>query len=327
MRLAVLGAGAWGTALALQLANNGHDIHLWEFDKRLVKILKEERHNSVYLPGIALPENIFIYDDILEAIKDIQDIFLVVPSHAFHGTLLTIDGYLTDGARLAWGTKGFTQGNQLLHSAVADVFGEIPMAIVSGPTFAKEVAMGLPTAITVAANNNDFAKDIAQHLHSDSFRVYTSDDIAGVEVGGAIKNVLAIAVGIADGMGFGANARCALITRGLAELSRLGVALGAKQETLMGLSGLGDLVLTCTDDQSRNRRFGIAIGQGADKRTAVDAIGQVVEGIVATRATYELAQQHGIDMPITEQIFNILYRHANPEEAAQAILGRSRKSE
>ncbi|MCK4869993.1 MAG: NAD(P)-dependent glycerol-3-phosphate dehydrogenase [Gammaproteobacteria bacterium] len=327
MRLAVLGAGAWGTALALQLANNGHDIHLWEFDKRLVKILKEERHNSVYLPGIVLPENIFIYDDILEAIKDIQDIFLVVPSHAFHGTLLTIDGYLADGARIAWGTKGFTQENQLLHNVVADVFGEIPMAIVSGPTFAKEVAMGLPTAITVAANNNDFAKDLAQHLHSDSFRVYTSSDIAGVEVGGAIKNVLAIAVGIADGMGFGANARCALITRGLAELSRLGMALGAKQETLMGLSGLGDLVLTCTDDQSRNRRFGIAIGQGADKRTAVDAIGQVVEGIAATRATYELAQQHGIDMPITEQIFNILYHNANPEEAAQAILGRSRKSE
>jgi glycerol-3-phosphate dehydrogenase (NAD(P)+) len=327
LKIAVLGAGAWGTALALQLAKNNHTVHLWDIDQVLLKHLNEQRTNERYLPDIPLPEKLQIFFTIKDALAEADDILLVVPSHAFKSSLKTIKPYLNETSRLAWATKGLTQENQLLHEAVEEIIGPISMAVLSGPTFAKEVAKGLPTAITVAAKQKAFAKQIATCLHSKTFRVYFSDDLIGVEIGGAVKNVLAIAVGIADGMGFGANARCALITRGLVELTRLGLALGGKQETFMGLSGMGDLILTCTDNQSRNRRFGLAIGEGKDRQQALAEIDQVVEGIGTTKAVYNLAKQKNIEMPITEQVYNILYQKVTPYDAVNALLSRSLKEE
>jgi len=327
LKIAVLGAGAWGTALALQLAKNNHTVHLWDIDPQLLQHLKQQRSNERYLSGIPLPDNLQIFFDLKEALNEADDVLLVVPSHAFTSSLKTIKPYLSTTPRLAWATKGLTQENQLLHEAVQEIIGPIAMAVLSGPTFAKEVAAGLPTAVTVAAKQKDFAKLLATYLHSKTFRVYFSDDLIGVEVGGAVKNVLAIAVGIADGMGFGANTRCALITRGLVELTRLGLALGGKQETFIGLSGMGDLILTCTDNQSRNRRFGLAIGMGKDRHTALEEIDQVVEGIGTTKAVYNLAKQKNIEMPITEQVYHILYQKVTPYDAVNALLSRSLKEE
>ena len=254
---------------------------------------------------------------------------IVVPSHAFRSVLTAVKPLLREDARILWATKGLESGSgKLLHEVTGEVLGEaIPMAVVSGPTFAREVAEGLPTAVTVASSDAQFAEDIAERLHSKAFRAYTNEDVAGVEVGGAVKNVLAIAAGIADGLGYGANARTALITRGLAEIMRLGEVLGGHRETFMGLAGLGDLVLTCTDNQSRNRRLGLALGKGESMEEALAHIDQVVEGVQTAREVHDLALSQGVDMPITEQVFNVLYEGTTPKQAVQALLGRDQKAE
>jgi glycerol-3-phosphate dehydrogenase (NAD(P)+) len=243
--------------------------------------------------------------------------------------LESIAPYISSEQRIAWATKGFESGSgKLLHEVAQDVFGEQKsLAVISGPTFAKEVAKGLPTAVTVASNDTEFANFLADRLHTETFRVYTSDDIVGVEVGGAVKNVLAIAAGIADGLNFGANARTALITRGLAEIMRLGDALGGQRETFMGLAGLGDLVLTCTDNQSRNRRLGLGLGQGQSLEDALAAIDQVVEGVQTAREVNELAISRGVDMPITHEVYRILYEGEKPRDAVHALLSREQKAE
>ena len=237
--------------------------------------------------------------------------------------------YKRQGIQIAWATKGFNSDNgSLLHKVVADIFSEqTPAALLSGPSFAAEVAADLPTAITIASPQPDFAALLADILHSERFRTYTNSDLIGVEVGGAVKNVMAIAAGIADGLGLGANTRAALITRGLNEIIRLGVKLGGKQETFMGLAGLGDLILTCTDNQSRNRRFGLALGQGKDRAEAIQEIGQEIEGISAAKETFLLAKKHGVDMPITEQTYKVLYEGLAPLEAVQNLLAREQKAE
>lgn len=325
----ILGAGSWGTALAIQLARGNRPATLWGHDPVCMSRLQAERVNTRYLPGVPLPESLQISDNLAAAVQDVRDILIVVPSHAFRSILASVQPYLRADARLMWATKGLESGSgKLLHRVLEEVLGEgQTMAMVSGPTFAREVAVGLPTALTVASKDADYAAFVAERLRSDAFRAYTSTDVPGVEVGGAVKNVLAIAAGIADGLGFGANARSALITRGLAEIMRLGDALGGQHETFMGLAGLGDLVLTCTDDQSRNRRLGLALGRGESLEAALAGIDQVVEGVQTAREVHELALSLGVEMPITEQVFAVLYRGCAPKAAVHALLTRAPKAE
>ena len=285
--------------------------------------------NTRYLPGIAFPPNLKASSDLATCLDGVRDILMVVPSHGLREPLTAIKPYLRPDSRIVWATKGFElHSGKLPHQVVAEELGDDrPVAVLSGPTFAKEVAEGLPTAMTVASTDEDFAEALAAALSDDNFRVYTSDDIAGVEVGGAVKNVLAIGAGMSDGLGFGANARVALITRGLVELTRLGVALGAQQKTMMGLAGMGDLVLTCTDNLSRNRRMGLALASGKTVEEAQEEIQQVVEGVLAAEAVKEVAENLGIEMPICHQVYRILYEGASPREAVGALMGRKLKPE
>ncbi|NOX92091.1 MAG: NAD(P)H-dependent glycerol-3-phosphate dehydrogenase [Gammaproteobacteria bacterium] len=326
---AVLGAGSWGTALAIQLCRAGGSVTLWGHEAALMADISAARCNERYLPGVHLPEQLSLNADLASALVDVQDVLVVVPSHAFRAVLTRLRPLLKSGVRLAWATKGLESGSgKLLHEVAEEVLGkDIATAVVSGPTFAREVAEGLPTAVTVASTDELFAADMAARLHSKTFRAYTNDDVVGVEVGGAVKNVLAIAAGIADGLGYGANARTALITRGLAEMMRLGETLHGQRETFMGLAGLGDLVLTCTDDQSRNRRLGLALGQGKRLEEALAAIDQVVEGVQTAREVHDLALSQGVDMPITEQVYAVLYEARKPKDAVQALLNRDQKAE
>ncbi|HSD70356.1 MAG TPA: NAD(P)H-dependent glycerol-3-phosphate dehydrogenase, partial [Woeseiaceae bacterium] len=281
-----MGAGSWGTALALQFARKGREVRLWGRNRDDLKRISAARENRKYLPGVAFPDNLRAEADLRKALSGTTDILIAVPSHALRETLLQIKPLLPGSARICWATKGFelTTG-KLPHQVAAEVLGsDLPMAVLSGPTFAKEVGAGLPTAMTIAANDDAFASDLAASLSGDKFRAYTSSDMIGVEVGGAIKNVLAIGAGISDGLGFGANTRIALISRGLVEMTRLGLALGAKQDTFMGLAGMGDLVLTCTDNLSRNRRMGLALASGKTIDEAQEEIQQVVEGVLAAKA-------------------------------------------
>jgi glycerol-3-phosphate dehydrogenase (NAD(P)+) len=287
------------------------------------------RENARYLPGATFPEKLTVEAELARALAGSRDILVVVPSHAFRELLTRIKPLCAPDVRLAWATKGFElETGKLPHQVAEDVFGaDVPLAVLSGPTFAKEVGAGLPTAMTVASSDSGFARDLAESLSSEAFRAYTSSDISGVEVGGAVKNVLAIGAGISDGLGFGANTRVALINRGLVEMMRLGVALGAQRETFMGLDGMGDLVLTCTDDLSRNRRMGRMLAAGRSVAEAQAEIGQVVEGIQAARAVWQVAQRQGVEMPITEQIFRILYEGQSPTSAVEALMARNLRPE
>ncbi|WP_273753856.1 NAD(P)H-dependent glycerol-3-phosphate dehydrogenase [Bartonella sp. MM73XJBT.G] len=328
--MTVIGAGSFGTALAIALARNGHNILLWGYNSQHIKKLQEQRCNQVHLPDIQFPENLFPEASLKTAITASDNILIAVPSHVFHQVLYNIQPYLDQYSRVIWATKGLEQGTgRLLQEVAREILGEkVPLAVFSGPTFAKELAIGWPTAMTIAASDVGFGKELQQLFHCDkSFRVYKSSDMIGVQLGGAVKNVIAIGAGISDGMGFGANARIALITRGLAEISRLGGTMGAELSTFMGMTGLGDLVLTCTDNQSRNRRFGILLGKGIDIKEAEKQIGQVVEGYLNTKEVYTLAKRIGLEMPIVEQIYQILYCGKNITEAANTLLSRTLKDE
>jgi glycerol-3-phosphate dehydrogenase (NAD(P)+) len=327
--VAVLGAGSWGTALAVLIANNGHPVLLWGHDPARMAQLAHARENSRYLPGVRFPDNLHIREDLVAVAQEAGHLLLVVPSHAFRATLEVLKPHLAPGTIVAWATKGLEPATgRPLSQVAADVLGtDHPLGAVSGPTFAREVAQGLPTAVTVAAADPDSAETIARWLRSERVRVYTSADILGVELGGAIKNVLAIATGISDGLGFGANARAALITRGLAEMRRLIEALGGKPETVMGLAGIGDLVLTCTDNQSRNRQVGLALGRGRKLQVTLAEIGQVAEGVATAREVQRLARRQRIDMPITEQVCRVLFEGVAPEAAVEALLRREPRPE
>jgi glycerol-3-phosphate dehydrogenase (NAD(P)+) len=292
--------------------------------------MQRDRCNQAFLPDVTFPDTLLLEADLASALAASRDVLVVVPSHVFGDVLQQLKPHLQPNARIVWATKGLeTETGRLLQDVAREVLGDqIPLAVVSGPTFAKELASGLPTAITLAATDQQFADDLQQLLHcGKSFRVYNNADFIGVQLGGAVKNVIAIGAGMSDGIGFGANARTALITRGLAEMSRLGSALGAEPSTFMGMAGLGDLVLTCTDNQSRNRRFGIMLGQGLGVEAAQTSIGQVVEGYRNTKEVLALAQRYGVEMPITEQIYQVLYCNKNAQEAALSLLGRTKKDE
>lgn len=323
--IAVLGAGSWGTALAVQLAREGNDVTLWGRNADHLREINTDRENQRYLPRMALPPGVRPDPDLARVVAAHGDILVCVPSHAFRATLAAIRPHLRPGARVAWATKGFEHATGRLPHVVAreELGTAVPVAVLSGPTFAREVAAGLPTAMTVASSDPAFAAALAARLSVHNFRAYTSDDMVGVETGGAVKNVLAIGAGISDGLGFGANTRVALITRGLVEMTRLGVALGARANTFMGLSGLGDLVLTCTDDQSRNRRFGLALARGEATASAARAIGQVVEGQYAAVAVRSVAAGLGLEMPICEQVYRVLQGEASPQDAVMALMARA----
>jgi glycerol-3-phosphate dehydrogenase (NAD(P)+) len=326
--MAVIGAGSWGTALAIQLAREGHCARLWGRDGLQLEAMRRARRNERYLPDAAFPDALQVAPKLSQALNGARDALIAVPSHAFRATLEDIKPHLSRGTRVAWATKGFEVETGLLpHQVAIEVLGSRPGAVLSGPTFAKEVGAGLPTAMTVASHDESFAKELALSLSGPSFRAYTQSDIMGVEVGGAVKNVIAIGSGIADGMGYGANTRVALIARGLAEMMRLGVRLGAARETFMGLAGLGDLVLTCTDDQSRNRRFGMALGRGLTMSEAQNEIHQVIEGLPAARAVCAVAGRLGVEMPICQEIYRVMYEGRPVRDAVQALMGREVRSE
>jgi glycerol-3-phosphate dehydrogenase (NAD(P)+) len=322
--VAVLGAGSWGTALAIQFARAGHPTRLWSRNATDAAAMRAGRQNHRYLPDARFPDGIEIHDQLAAAVQGAMAIILAVPSHALRALLEQLKPLLARDARLAWATKGFElDTGKLPHQVAYDVLGDkYPVAVLSGPTFAREVGMGLPTAMTIASPDADFAAQLAKSLHASNFRAYTSTDIVGVEVGGAVKNVLAVGAGLSDGLGFGANTRIALITRGLTEVTRLGVALGAQAETFMGLAGLGDLVLTSTDNQSRNRRFGLALAAGKSVDQALREIGQVVEGYSAARAVHAVAKRENVDMPLVAGIYRILYEKEPAKDVVKDLMTR-----
>ncbi|UTV27913.1 NAD(P)H-dependent glycerol-3-phosphate dehydrogenase [Photobacterium atrarenae] len=328
--MTVLGAGSYGTSLAISLARNGANVILWGHDPAHMAQLEMDRANEAFLPGVAFPDSLIISADLEAAVKASRDLLVVVPSHVFGEVLSNVKPFLREDSRICWATKGLEpETGRLLKDVAIEALGEaIPLAVLSGPTFAKELAAGLPTAIAVSSPDEAFVRDLQEKIHcSKTFRVYSNNDFTGMQLGGAVKNVIAIGAGMSDGIGFGANARTALITRGLAEMCRLGAALGAQPETFMGMAGLGDLVLTCTDNQSRNRRFGLALGQGKDVDTAQVEIGQVVEGYRNTKEVWVLARRYGVEMPITEQIYQVLYQGKDARDAAKALLAREKKDE
>jgi glycerol-3-phosphate dehydrogenase (NAD(P)+) len=327
--IAVLGAGSWGTALAIQFARAGRPTVLWGRAEDDPEKLARDRSNERYLPGAQFPEALRIEPDLARAVATASDILVVVPSSALRSVLTNLRPLLSPGARVAWATKGFELATgKLPHQVAREVLGpDVPIAVLSGPTFAKEVGRGLPTAIACASPDPAFALELARSISTPHLRAYTQADIVGVEVGGAVKNVIAIAAGAADGLGFGANARVFLITRGLAEMVRLGTALGAQRDTFMGLTGLGDLVLTCTDDQSRNRRFGLAVAAGSSVEDAVRHIGQVVEGYHAARAVRKVAQDFGVDMPISEHVYRVIYEGLDITTVVETLMSRAVSAE
>ncbi|KJY89571.1 glycerol-3-phosphate dehydrogenase [Vibrio neptunius] len=328
--MTVLGAGSYGTSLAISLARNGANVVLWGHDPEHMTRLQSDRANHEFLPGIDFPQSLIVESDLEKAVQASRDLLIVVPSHVFGIVLNNIKPHLRADTRICWATKGLEpETGRLLKDVAIEALGEeYSLAVLSGPTFAKELALGMPTAISVASPDESFVSELQEKIHcSKTFRVYANSDFTGMQLGGAVKNVIAIGAGMSDGIGFGANARTALITRGLAEMTRLGAALGAQPETFMGMAGLGDLVLTCTDNQSRNRRFGLALGQGKDVDTAQDEIGQVVEGYRNTKEVWLLSQRMGVEMPIVDQIYQVLYQGKDAHIAAKDLLARDKKSE
>lgn len=326
--IAVLGPGAWGTALSLLLFRNGNPVRLWGHDPSQVALMRKERANAEFLPGFSLPDNLLIDNDLEIVLQGVQDILITVPSQVFTAVLHRVCA-IDKSFRIVWGTKGLDAATgRFLHEMVAEIFGETtPAAVISGPSFAHELAAGFPTAVSLSGNDREFLRDLTIRFHSENFRVYENTDFIGVQLCGVLKNIMAIAVGISDGLNLGANTRCALITRGLSEMSRLNLALGGKPNTLMSLAGVGDLVLTCTDNQSRNRRFGLLIGQGLPPVQAAATIGKVIEGLKNTEQVRRLATRFCVEMPITEEVHNILYHGHSPKEVVTQLLRREPKSE
>lgn len=319
--LAILGAGSWGTAVAIAMARQGHTVVLWTKDNVHYADMQKKQGNERYLPDIPFPNTLSCSTDLNDCVNAANQVFIAVPSHAF-ADLLQILPQPESG--IAWLTKGIDpRTNQVLSELVKEKWGDTyPTAVISGPSFAKEVALDLPTALLVASQHPIYQQEIRALLHTPTLRVYLSDDVLGVQLCGAIKNVLAIACGISDGIGYGANAKAALITRGLAEMRRLLAACHAKADTCLSLAGVGDLLLTCTDNQSRNRRFGLLLGQGMELITAEKQIGQVVEGKYNVNQIYALTQKYQIEMPICTEVYLLLSGQRNPQEAVHELMSR-----
>lgn len=327
MKISVLGAGAWGTALAISLAPR-HQVRLWARDAQQVAAMQASRSNQRYLPDMPLPQSLQLTADMDAAMADAELLIVAVPVSSLRGILQCIAASPVS-TPVVWLCKGFeAQTSQLPHQIVAEVLpSNFPCAVLSGPSFAQEVARGLPTALTLASSDIGFAQRIAQSLHHSRLRIYSSADVVGVEVGGAIKNVLAIAAGISDGLHLGYNARAALLTRGLAEMTRLGLQLGGKAETLGGLSGAGDLILTCTGDLSRNRQVGMLLAQMKALPDILSELGHVAEGVYTAREVHQVARRMHVDMPICEAVYRVLYEQLPADKATESLLSRQPSDE
>ena len=333
-KVAVIGAGSWGTALAGVLSGKGLKTTLWGHHPDHVAILNRDRENKKYLPGYHFVDTLFATADLAVAVKECATVCMVVPSHGFRHVFETVAPFLEKGCQVISAVKGIENETLMTMTQVmAEVLGtggkekEISLAVLSGPSFAKEVAMGMPTAVTIGCSQIEKAKELQRIFGTERFRVYASSDVIGLEISAALKNIVAIAAGISDGLGYGLNSRAALITRGLAEIKRLGVKMGADPLTFFGLSGLGDLVLTCTGDLSRNRTVGLKLGQGKKLCDILDEMEMVAEGVKTTRSVYDLAKQLGVDMPILEQVYQILYKDKNCSAAVVDLLTRELKNE
>ncbi len=331
MRIAVLGGGSWGTTLANLLGRNGHEVSLWVMEEELVEEIKQRRENTWFLPGIRLHPNIGLVSSSLEeVVRGRRYILIVVPAQFVRDVLGKIVSFLEPSPVVICASKGIEVSSlKTMSEVVGEVLSSISptYAVLSGPSFAKEVSRGYPTAVALGCASVEVGKRVQRLFACESFRVYTNPDFRGVELGGAIKNVIAIGAGICDGLGFGHDARAALITRGLAEMARLGEALGARKQTFMGLSGLGDLVLTCTGDLSRNRQVGLKIGKGMKLSEILEDMKMVAEGVKTCEALYRLGEKKNIEMPITYQVYSILYRGKEPRDAVEELMLRELKSE
>src|SRR5450432_617339 len=329
--VAILGAGAWGTALARVLAEHGEAPRLWTWQAEHAKAMRRERENREFLPGFALPAEIDANADSAHTLRGASAVLLVVPTAAFRDTLSRARPFIESDATAVIASKGIEPGSlMLLSEVVEEVLGagaRDRTVVLSGPSFAKEVALGLPTSLVAAAHSAELATSVQQRLSNDHFRVYAGDDPIGVQVGGALKNVIAIAAGACDGLGFGYNTRAALITRGLAEVARLALAKGGHVLTLAGLAGLGDLVLTCTGELSRNRTVGYELGRGKSLSDAVGELGHVAEGVVTADSAYHLAARLGVDLPISSEVYRVLFEDKPVLDAVQAVLTRPLKRE
>lgn len=327
MKITVIGAGAWGTALAIAFAEE-HAVTLWTREADVAVDLQQSRENKRFLPGYRLPEFVRVSEDFAAAVRDAELLIIATPLAGLRPTVQRLRG-LACLVPLLWVCKGFEAASgKLAHQVVVEELGEGAIyGALSGPSFAEEVAAGQPTAITLAANDGDFARDVAAGLHNAHLRIYANDDLVGVEVGGAVKNVLAIATGVCDGLGLGLNSRAALVTRGLAEIARLGVALGAQRETFMGLSGMGDLILTCTGDLSRNRRVGLALAQDKSLPQILEELGHVAEGVYTAREVDRMARELAVDMPISQAVAAVLDGRMTARDAVDALMARDPKEE
>ncbi len=328
MNISIVGAGAWGTALAVYLNKMGHSVRLWVYEEELCRAICDGRINTYYLPEVVIDEEIEVHRSLERASRDCEAILLAVPSHAFRDVFVPLSRHLSGDQILISASKGIeSRSLKTMSRIIEEVRPNAKVAVLSGPSFAREVCQGLPTAVTVASKESDVAVRIQKDFSSDRFRIYAHDDVIGTEIGGAVKNVIAIATGISDGLGFGLNARAALITRGLAEMMRLGIPMGASEMTFSGLSGLGDLILTCTGDLSRNRTVGLRIGRGEGVESVTGTMKSVAEGVRTTLSVRSLAIQYGIEMPITEQVYLVLYEKKDPKDACVDLMTRSLKKE
>ncbi len=331
MRCAVIGSGSWGTALGIQLARSGDEVRMWSRTSEAASTIQENRENSRYLPGVRLPDRVECSADMAHVLDGADLVVAVVPSQSMRDVLSQAAPLIPEESVVCCASKGVENGTLLtMHDVMLQVLPPATHArlcALAGPSFAREVADGRPTAVVVASHDEHAAQVVASAFHGGAFRVYHTDDMVGAELGGALKNVIAIATGVADGIGAGLNARAALITRGLAEIGRLAVSRGANPLTLAGLAGMGDLVLTCTGDLSRNRRVGLGLGAGKTLDEILDDLGQVAEGVRTTRSARNLGKQAGVDMPITEEVYQMLYENKPVPEALRDLLGRERKAE
>lgn len=325
--ISVIGAGSWGTTLACLLAEKGYDVSLWAFEKQIADEINAKHRNNVYLPDVTLPHSLRATSSIAESVKDARFILNVVPTQFTRSVFREAAGHLDGDAVIISASKGIEQDTLLTVSAILGEITGRQVSALSGPSFAKEVMMKLPTAVTLASADPEIALILQEIFNAGYFRVYTHSDIIGVELGGALKNVVAIASGICDGLGLGHNARAALITRGLAEITRLGRAMGANPTTFSGLSGLGDLVLTCTGPLSRNYTVGVNLGKGMKIKDIVASTRSVAEGVATSRSAFQLARGKHVEMPIIEQVYRVLYENEDPETAVRSLMNRALKSE
>ena len=325
-KISVIGSGGWGTAIAVLLKKNGHDVTLWSWCEEESRAIRENGENKEFLPGVKLPDGIIYTSDIKKAAESAELIVLASPSHAIGSTAEKLAPYI-NGTPIVNVAKGFEKQGLLRLSEVIKLKCNTSVAVLSGPSHAEEVGKGLPTTVVAASEDEALAKRVQDIFMSDTFRVYTSTDVVGVEIGGALKNIIALCAGVIDGLGFGDNTKAALMTRGLAEITRLGIAMGAKPLTFAGLSGIGDLIVTCTSMHSRNRRAGILIGKGVPVDEALKEVHTVVEGVYATECAYMLAQKHGVEMPITEAAYETLFNKKSAAETVKLLMQRDKRDE